>query len=258
MSESEAFVSPGPLVRDLQGLGAAAGAVQRELESLPWYGLLRSAVRGAKRGRLHFFLRSVESAEAQLDEAQRERFCRATADPESQELLTDFAETVVRTSSRIAIAALGILYADQGATAFPPAFRRLACEALDGMSDDLVEAYLAIHAAALRMAGQGYPGTRGVHRMQGGSIDDSGPYPVFFLQHDWLEKTEGLHAQPTIAAVQHLLSRGIFLPDFSPRVGGHPSVMVGIGDDTERFYQLLTKARAWISEQRTREPDSTE
>lgn len=65
-----------------------------------------------RKERFILFLKSINAAEEQLGEKERERFAKYVNSNLGKDLLSEYVETVLRTSSLTAIAALRILYAD--------------------------------------------------------------------------------------------------------------------------------------------------
>jgi len=244
MTDPSGLIPPGELVQGLKREIDRFVAVRSELEALPWFGSLMAANEGIKKWRLHSFLRAVDTAEGQLDPQARERLRDAANKLEGAELLVDYAERVVRTSSRIAITAFGLLYADPDDVVYTRGFRRLACEALEGISDDLVDLFLALLEAADFMISRPRPSTGTSHQVPGGTVDVAGPFVIVLPQEDFLVERIGVEAARLYSGHQQLTGRGLILADpSSGRFGGARSLAFGIGDDTRRFQGLLGQAR---------------
>lgn len=244
MTDPSGLQAPAELIEDVRREIERLKSVSQELEALPWYGFLVTALRGVKKARVHTFLRAIESAEENLDDQQRQQLRDAAHSEEGAALLTDYAESVVRTSSGIAIAAFGLLYAHPSDEEYPRAFRRLACEALEGISDELVTLFLALLDAADHMLSQPRASTGRTHQVPGGTVDVFDPFIIVLPKEDYLVERTGVDAARVYMGHQHLTGRGLLLADPSTgRWGGDPSLAFGIGEDTRRFQRLLARAR---------------
>jgi hypothetical protein len=237
---------PGPLVRDVDEFVERLRPISGALISVTGLEKLFEIATGIKRARLDEFLRALRHAEGELDLEHKNELEELLSSTSGQELLTDYADTILRTSSRIAISALGILYANRDRKDFPDSFRRNACEGLFEISDDLVETFLALvlHATkALSGSGSGPV----VHQVAEGAIDRGGPYVVVLLKGDQTANAVGRPLESLIVAVRRLTERGLLLPDHAgsgARFGGATSLTFGIGDETRRYERLLRSARS--------------
>ena len=239
--------SPGELVADVQRVVGAAKVVKRELEQLPWLGELVAAVQGTKKLRLHYLLRSIAFRQEQLGDEQRDDFKRYIGSEAGQELLTDYAETTVRTSSRTAIAALGILYAHHDDGRFSPGFRRNACEALDRISDDAVRLFLDLLKIAREipnqpqriLQGDEYVTDAGIWHGAGNAQGVS-----LVIQPLWARL--GLDPWTIRSRTNQLIARGLLLPDAGTRIDAQDYLTFAFGAESVLFEEVLTRAGAVI------------
>jgi hypothetical protein len=241
--------SPGVLVQDLERFGKLAEVVKREMSELPWFDKLAAGHQATKKFRLHFLLRSIEFRQRRLGPDERLNFERWIESDAGQELIADFAETAVRTSSRIAIAALGILYAHRDDGRFTPQFQRLACEALDGISDDLVTEFLDIMAFCDQLlASSEYPESKGQVETNLGRYSRALPYLHVWPSEDRVAKASNRSVEQLVVSTRALTNRGLILPIArTGGYGGDPILTVGISDDTRRFQALLAEAKELLA-----------
>lgn len=247
MDDPLAHTPPGEIIADVKRSLDAIQAIGTDLEVLPYFGPLKAAHRSRTKLRLHHFLNSIGRGEADTSPEGRARLAEELRSDAGQEMLADFADTVVRTGSRIAVAALGLLYARRDWREIDDRFRRQACEALDGISDDLVRLYLALLTDVDAILGKGRSGTPGVHPLgQGVAIDDSGPYPVLIVNRPELRERTGIEDTAAVAGVSFLIRRGLLLPDWaSARMSN--GLAFGIGSETRQFQQLLGEAQRLVT-----------
>ena len=221
------------------------------------YRMIRGAMLGVQRIRLSTFLAALETGESELGETEKQRFRGYVGSELAQELLLDYSQTVIRTSSRVAIAALGLLFPDQIDERYPPRFRRLACEVLEGISDDDVDAFLALadlaDAFILEVRRQA-PGvelpkfTPVVGGMVRGRGDGKGPYVVIGAEGEKAADRLGLTPAQAYAACERLQTRSLLLRDFVDGGWGSSSYLTfGLADDHERFRGLLGRARDLVA-----------
>lgn len=231
-------------MRDLQRAVARVRPVAGELATALGLDQLLAIAVGTKKARLDVFLRALGETKATLGREERERLDELLQDDAGQQLLTDYAEAVVRTSSRIANYALGLLYGSPSESAYSASFRRNACESLVGISDDLIVTYLDLLLYATgRLSGSNT--AQGVHQVAGGAVDRMGPFVIVLLEGNQTADSLGRSLESLIVAQRYLIGRGLLLPDWaaSGRYGGSPAVAFGIGDETRQYEHLLRRAR---------------
>jgi hypothetical protein len=92
------------------------------------------------------FLRNIGSVSDEMSDAQRQQFEAFLDSEDGQELLTDFADRVVKTRSRTAIAALAILYSDPVLERYGSDFKAEAAQGLEGISERSIHTFLVLYA----------------------------------------------------------------------------------------------------------------
>jgi hypothetical protein len=184
-----------------------------------------------RRRRLESFLRDIGSVSDEMSENDRQRFEAYIDSPESQEWLADFAEQVVRTRSRLAIAALAILYANPIEESFSSDFKADAAIALEGIADETVNAFLILHSL------------RGTVSKDNGSV-----YLAETVVNRTLALKElGYSANRWVRVIGDLLRRGIVGGRFSGAgwfAGEDPwEQSFRFSEESELFFRLFSRAR---------------
>jgi hypothetical protein len=185
--------------------------------------------------RIKRFLHSLASAAEELNEKQRKKLSDIISSDAGAELLAEYADSVVRTSSQTAIAGLALLYADVNEERYSRDFKASACLSLQGISENLIEIFLQLSRA---------PEV---------ATPIEGVYPVVICNQalvDNLPELGKLLAKPEqrIAYVNELIRRGFFLPDYATRYGGSEVVChFGISDTTLKFQELLLRAKQYVA-----------
>ena len=203
---------------------------------VPYAKHVLTAYKFIRKKRFVLFLKAINAAEDELGEKERQRFAKYVNSNLGKELLSEYADTVLRTSSLTAIAALGILYADIRDSKYTPDFKRLACLAIQGSTDKLVDVFIALCSVAPESTG--------------------GPYPVRSISQDIMGSNNELcrligTAEDAFAFVNELIRRGMFLPDHAPsRVGGGKwFVNFGCTDISHSLRDLMLKAKAFLGKE---------
>lgn len=175
-------------------------------------------------------------AVGEMPEAKKKAFEDLLKSNEGGEILAEYLDTVLRTSSKTAIAALAILYADTDHKRYSPDFKLAAAIALEGISEQKVDAFLDLSQANDFIPANNQPNP---------------PYPVAVANDkfiDALPTTAGLLRPPATRAaiISDLINRGLLLPDYaSSRWGdGGVGLTFGVSDTTEKFARLLREARS--------------
>ncbi len=175
----------------------------------------------------------MNAATDTISTKERKKFEKYINSPIGQKLLAEYSDSVLRTSSETAIAALGILYADTNNTNYDEDFKRFACFALQGGTEGLIEAFLVLSEIE--------PETKG------------GPYPVCALTQEVYENNDNINsviesAEDAFAFIHELIRRGCFLPDhFTSRMHGDQwFVHFGVTETSIELSNLLLKAKSFL------------
>jgi hypothetical protein len=103
----------------------AAHEILDDLDDLGGHiGLARTAVIRVQRRRLRRFLRALATREQELNDEERAQLYQRLDSKMGQEFIADAIDAVIRTHSRRAAAALGLLVGDPSDERFPPTVRR--------------------------------------------------------------------------------------------------------------------------------------
>lgn len=205
-------------------------------EVLPYVQTCAKAYRWIRKKRIVHFLRSLDSALSGTDEREREKFEKYVFSDPGQELLADYSDTVLLTSSRIAQSALALLFADVDNAKYSEAFKRMATTSLRGCSDQLV--HLFVHLLELPFEQR-----------------NEAPYAVRFIDPADLDRFSVLHClaatnEEAIIFTNDLIRRGMLMPDHAGgRLGGDEgdwSFVFGISNDSMTFLTLLKRAEAML------------
>ena len=197
-----------------------------------------AAYRWARTARIKRFLHSLSSVIDELSEEQRRKFDKIINSEAGGELLAEYSDAVLRTSSKTAIAALAILYADVDDKKYVQDFKVAACLVFQGITENSVEAFLELS----RVSEVAEP------------INGKGPYPMFSADDSLLEKLPNLrklhrNAEELIISTNELIRRGLLLPEhFIGRYGG-TTCPFGVSDITHRFRELLILAKKYAARQ---------
>lgn len=183
------------------------GADSELAEAIPYFEKAYKAYRWVKSWRMKCFIKSLGKAAESLGEREKQRLDEIIASQEGAELLTQYADSVLKTSSKTAITALALLYADQDDSTYSEEFKRQACTSLDGISDHEVGFFLELLNACENMRDDQY--------------SDS-PYPLYDLAQVE-EKSASLNNleesyEEKVVIVNSLIRRGILLPKYGMRL----------------------------------------
>ena len=186
--------------------------------------------------RIRVFFRSLDGEREVMSEKEKQRFKKIIESEAGQELLADFVDTVTRTSSRLACAALALLYASNDTDRNSATFKLRACRALDGASDEMVNFLLAL---------------RSVRDLQPEKPEDR-------IHRHYLNDTIVAQVEPiarlnlsdgaVVGYLSDLIRRGILLPDPKTAILGMTDkdewqIVFSAADDTWCFVELLERAR---------------
>lgn len=200
-------------------------------ELIPYVQQCAKAYKWVRKKRLLRFLRTLDTQVGAWSEKDRDKFGKFVDSEIGQQLLADYSDTVLLTSSRIAQAALALLFADINNKNYTLRFKQFCCSALKGCSDQLIELFILLMELPL---------TR----------HDSNPYPVRFV------KMQDEQAQPQLfvlvdspadlfSSVNDLIQRGLLMPDHSSgRLGGEGwSCIFGVAEGSKNYLRLLSEAK---------------
>ena len=203
-------------------------------DALPFFRTALLAYRRFRTARIRWFLQGLDATRRALPENEQKRFSAYIASSEGQALLAQYADAVLRTSSRISIAALAIIFAST--SQYTPNFRALATSALDGLTDSAAIAHVRL--SLLKRC-----------------ICANEPYPVCIVGASTLSSDRQLQAvvaSPTefYGVVYDLIRRGMLLPDHSSsRVGGNEwTITFGVSPHTDVFRDLLQRSQSYLGE----------
>jgi hypothetical protein len=207
-------------------------------EFTPYVKAVLGAVSWFRRKRAKAFLRSLKDAADGLPPDKREALDKVMRSKAGAAILSEYAESVIRTSSETAIAAMALLYSDSENEIYSPQFKLAAAISLRGISEREVDVFLALSGVKEFITAKNQPEL---------------PYPVAIANDGLVTNFPGLAdvlgpAESRVAIVHDLIGRGLLLPDFaSSRYGdGGVGVTFGIGAWSHTYRELLTRARSVI------------
>lgn len=196
------------------------------------------AYRAARERRLKSFLRTLDYEISRHGDKAKERLRDLLESDAGSEILADFAESAVRSSSRVVGAALAVLYTDTEGATYPATFAAFACNALEGLSDTSVNFFLAVTDVQ--------PSDMAV-----------GEQPQFevYLFDNLLRRNPAIgELAPTmaeqVALINELQDRGLLLREHGSRYGGAGSsgITYGVSQPTKGIRHLLLRAKSILPE----------
>jgi hypothetical protein len=189
-----------------------------------------------RRRRLVSFLKTLDYEIGKHGAEAKDRLKELLESKDGAEILADFAESAVRSSSRIVGAALAVLYTDTERTTYPPNFTAFACNALEGLSDASIEFFLAVtEVVPFDLAPGEQPG-----------------FEVCHLDNLLQRKPEILALAPTMAEqvtlINELQDRGMLLREHASRFGGAggSGITYGVSVSTKGLRHLLLRAKSLL------------
>ena len=213
----------------LEFIGAAAGLAGLT----PAVKALLGAVSWVHRKRAKDFLRSLKRAADDLPPEKRDAFQRFLKSRAGVEILSEYAESVIRTASETAVAAMALMCSDAENEIYPPEFKRAAATALRGISEREVDVFIALSGVSVK---QPEP-----------------PYPIAIADDELVSQFPELadvlaQAETRVAIVRDLIARGLLLPDFASARwgGGGVGVPFGIGEWASKYRELFIRARSLL------------
>ena len=186
--------------------------------------------------RAKVFLKSLGKIIGDQSEEEKEKFRKILQSKEGIEILTEYFDDIMRTSSETAIAALAILYSETDNPDYPREFKLATSMALTGITEISISIFIELSKTKKFIPGE---------------IGEEVPYPIVVVDKDFLStltpETTHFLADPTsrIAFVNDLKQRGLFMPDYaSARWGSEgPDITFGISETTIKISNLLERAR---------------
>ena len=210
-------------------------------EYLPYVKGILGAVGWFRRKRAKLFLKSLKRAADELTPQKKKAFERLLRSTAGAAVLSEYAESVIRTASKSAIAAMALLYSDVENELYSLDFKLSAALALQGISERQVDVFLALSSVEDFITPDNQPEL---------------PYPVAIANDELASSFPELAGvleppESRVALVRDLIARGLFLPDFaSARYGeGGVGVTFGLGDSTLKYQELLLRARALMPDE---------
>lgn len=207
------------------------------LKVFPYAKKAFTAYRWVKNRRVKVFFRALDATLDSVNDRDRARFARIVDSEEGRELMAEYCDSVLRTSSRTACAALGILYADVDNEAYSEDFKKAACFGLQGISEDAIDLFLKLLQIAADKPRR-----------------ERKPYWVHTVtEGEWEGHGSGRSHIPaeSVAPYTHdLINRGLLRPNpgtpFGIPVPNNWQVAFGTGGLTKQFQALLTQARKFL------------
>jgi hypothetical protein len=227
------------LVRAVNGVVEAADEYDDLLKLAPVAKYVLAAYRWARHRRIRAFIGALDAGTKRLSEEGQARFQEYLESKQGLELLADYAEAVMRSTSRVVTAALAVLYSDPDHFRFPSKFKAAAIPALEGLSDKAVDAFLLLAAERVRLPsvpGDAYP----VHALRNSVVADSNALIAW--------SSDGLQ---WVSTLNDLIRRGLLAPDSSAgmRLGDDEQswcVYFGFSDSSDLFAELLSTAQSYV------------
>jgi len=208
-------------------------------DEIPYFNTAKKAYNFAQMKRISRFLKSINYAVSLLTEQDKGKFEKYINSEVGYDFLAEYSDSVLKTSSKIAISALGILFADSDNLYYSEQFKRIACYMLQGTTDDLIEVFLIMSNLPTTRKGRPY----WLCELDGNSYE----------QNDEL-RAATRSAEDLFAYISEFTRRGMFLPDHTPSrlSGGTWFVVFGITEITTQIRDLLIKAQKLISKENSK------
>ena len=194
-----------------------------------------------KKKRVKRFFLSLKDVEESLSQSDKDRLRKYVSSKEGGLVLGEFIDSVLQSNSKIAHAALAILYADIDGDSFNLRFKMSACSVLASLDDEIIEAFLQLTDETF------------LSRRQ---VDKEGPYPVYMTQIDNIEGQQdvaGYSAEQEVLTlfIHELTIKGLLAPDHArSRLAGKKVELppYGVGVMSQRYRKLLLKAKVFMEQ----------
>lgn len=207
-------------------------------EFTPYVKAVLGAVSWFRRKRAKDFLRSLKRAADDLPPEKRDAFQKVLKSRAGAAILSEYAESVIRTASETAVASMALMYSDAENEIYSTEFKLAAATALRGISEREVDVFIALSGVDEFITSENQPEL---------------PYPVAIANDGLVSQFSELAdvlapAETRVAIVRDLIARGLLLPDFaSARYGGGGvGVTFGIGEWASKYRELFIRARSLL------------
>jgi hypothetical protein len=212
------------------------GEVGDLTEYVPYVKYVFGAYRWFKTLRAKHFLRALSKSAEKMDEEDKSRLQDILKSKEGAEILADYVDVILRTSSKSAIAALALLYSDVKEQRYSLSFKLAAITVLEGISEQSIDAFLELLE---------------VNTFIPNKNQSNVPYPVAVASDDLINSLnspvrELLKPPETrITIISDLIRRGLLLPDFvsSRWSDGDFYLTFGVSEEVKKYADLIRKAR---------------
>jgi len=215
------------------------GEVGELSEFMPYAKYIVGAYRWYRSLRAKRFLQSMSRAADGMDDEEKAKLEKILKSKEGGELLAEFVKSILNTSSKSAITAMALLYADVEEGNYSTDFKLSAVNALEGISEQSIDAFLELSSVDTFIPALNLPNV---------------PYPVVIASDGLIDKlnppARDILGPPDsrVIIISDLIRRGLLLPDFaSARLGdGGVGLTYGISDEITKFVQLIQSARSLL------------
>ena len=202
-------------------------------KAIPYAKHAISAFNWYRKRRIMVFLKSIDVASNSLQQEDKKKFEKYLNSNTGREILAEYSDSVLRTSSNTAIAALGILYADVNNDIYTDDLKRIACRAFEGATDGLLDSFVLLCDLETK--------------------PEDGPYPLCHLRKEDFEAEQKLQetigtAEDVFALINELIRRGMLLPDYVPsRISSKQwFINYGVTDISIKLKDLIMKAKTYL------------
>ena len=237
LPEGESFEEWLEKIPLLEFIGEAADLA----EFTPYVKPVLGAVIWFRRKRVKDFLRSLKRADDDLPPEKRDTFQRLLKSRAGAAIVSEYVESVIRTASETAVAAMALMYSDAENEIYSPEFKLAAATALRGISEREVDVFIALS---------------GVVEFRTSVKQPEPPYPIAIADDELVSQFPELAdvlapAETRVAIVRDLIARGLLLPDFASARwgGGGADVPFGIGEWASKYRELFIRARSLLPDE---------
>ncbi|MCK4818429.1 hypothetical protein KA005_21845, partial [bacterium] len=208
---------------DYDGFFKAVPYAKHAISAYKWY----------RNRRIALFFKSIDAASDSLPQKDKEKFEEYINSKPGREILAEYTDSILRTSSDTGIAALGILYADVNNEIYTHDFKRIACRAFEGATDALIDGFILLCSLEIK--------------------PEEGPYPLCHLTKGQFESGQRFEekigtAEDVFALINELVRRGMLLPDHVPsRISGEQwFINYGVTEVSLKLKELIMKAKSYL------------
>jgi len=209
----------------------------------------RRLIEFVEQRRIYWLFQSMGANNQNPSEKYKEELSKLIETEDGQELLEDFINATLATSSKTAIVAMGILLSELEHGNYDEEFKRLSCKAFQGITEDLVNSFLPL--CELKSVGDDGMMWIGGATAAKEAEPVKSPYDVVQLNAEIIDKNPTLKAtvkspEDAFASVNELIRRGMFLPDYiSGRISSSNGweLYYGVTHTSLKLKELLLKAK---------------